>query len=795
MFRSKGGTLKYLHGKLINASVPDLILINCSGLLGKTPHRETDDVFDKFKQKAIIVRSSSDQEDQEGKSGAGEFLSVRLQANWKKSQLKTALFQILDCYEQKLGKERVQNQEIIIQVMVQDVAFSGVVFTRELNLGAPYIVVNYDDVTGSTSSVTSGSGAYSNKNLFIHRNHAEALRSDRFIRLALVIKELEIICKNTELDIEFAVDNDAKVHILQVRPITTNKSWPNNLDARIDSELIGISEVLKSKLCASKTLDGETTLFGQMPDWNPAEIIGKAPRTLASSLYQKLITDGVWAEARHEMGYNAPLNTPLMILLGGQPYIDVRASLNSFIPKNVAPETSKKLINFWLNSLKENPELHDKIEFDVAITSYRFDISEKLSKLELGGLLTKDECTQFEQKHREMTLALIKGQSNGAMDAAIQKVSILKERQKTFDSEMGIEELRSILHDCMKFGTKPFAILARHAFIAKNLLFSLTAVGVLDSKDVNNFLSSVETVASELVSDMKNVTDGILTADAFMEQYGHLRPGTYDISSLKYRDIENFFSSVEEKPTEQMLKRSQVTFSLPKKTQDKIDELLERHCFYDINSDVFFQYCAKAIAQREYSKFVFSRSISKALDLITKLGKVHGLNALELANIDITTILNVQTESVPGGLKGLLNKIVSFNVARHEVTMALKLPQLIHDLEGIFIIPHQLSEPNFITHKIAAGRTKWLSNASEVENLDKKIVFIDNADPGYDWIFSHNISALITKFGGINSHMAIRCAEFGIPAAIGCGDEFFERIKSLKKIKIDCSARLISEVL
>lgn len=214
------------------------------------------------------------------------------------------------------------------------------------------------------------------------------------------------------------------------------------------------------------------------------------------------------------MGYNAPLNTPLMILLGGQPYIDVRASLNSFIPKNVAPETSKKLINFWLNSLKENPELHDKIEFDVAITSYRFDISEKLSKLELGRLLTKDECTQFEQKHREMTLALIKGQNNGAMDAAIQKVSILKERQKNFDSEMGIEELRSILHDCIKFSTKPFAILARHAFIAENTLFSLTAVGVLDTKGANNFLSSVETVASELVSDMKNVTDGILTADA-----------------------------------------------------------------------------------------------------------------------------------------------------------------------------------------------------------------------------------------------------------------------------------------
>ena len=59
---------------------------------------------------------------------------------------------------------------------------------------------------------------------------------------------------------------------------------------------------------------------------------------------------------------------------------------------------------------------------------------------------------------------------------------------------------------------------------------------------------------------------------------------------------------------------------------------------------------------------------------------------------------------------------------------------------------------------------------------------IENADPGFDWIFSQNILALITKYGGANSHMAIRCNEFGIPAAIGCGEQRFEAIKSSKYI-------------
>ena len=56
-----------------------------------------------------------------------------------------------------------------------------------------------------------------------------------------------------------------------------------------------------------------------------------------------------------------------------------------------------------------------------------------------------------------------------------------------------------------------------------------------------------------------------------------------------------------------------------------------------------------------------------------------------------------------------------------------------------------------------------------------------------------NILGLVTKFGGINSHMAIRCSELSIPAVIGCGEQIFSDIISdqKKEIFIDCSASLI----
>ena len=74
-------------------------------------------------------------------------------------------------------------------------------------------------------------------------------------------------------------------------------------------------------------------------------------------------------------------------------------------------------------------------------------------------------------------------------------------------------------------------------------------------------------------------------------------------------------------------------------------------------------------------------------------------------------------------------------------------------------------------------------------------MLIKNADPGYDWIFSHPINGLITLYGGVASHMAIRCAEFNMPAAIGCGNLLYNKIKSSKKIILDCKNKKISKII
>ena len=76
-------------------------------------------------------------------------------------------------------------------------------------------------------------------------------------------------------------------------------------------------------------------------------------------------------------------------------------------------------------------------------------------------------------------------------------------------------------------------------------------------------------------------------------------------------------------------------------------------------------------------------------------------------------------------------------------------------------------------------------NYSQNQNLKNKIIIIESADPGYDWIFGKKISGLITMFGGANSHMAIRASELNLPAAIGIGKVKFEQLISSSHIKLD----------
>ena len=272
-----------------------------------------------------------------------------------------------------------------------------------------------------------------------------------------------------------------------------------------------------------------------------------------------------------------------------------------------------------------------------------------------------------------------------------------------------------------------------------------------------------------------------------MSKYGHLRPGTYDILSTRYDQMPDFFGS-------SMTMRSQKKMKPFEFSQDqniKVNDLLLKAGFEDFEANNLLHYIGEAIIGREYGKFIFTRSVSDILEIIAHFAEMNGLSRDEISHVPLEELIKTITDSGEINIEERLRKVSKKEKELNEISMAIRLPLLVTSPSDVYIVPFQVSHPNFITNqKITA---EYIVLDSQIENvkLNGKIVIIEGADPGYDWIFSQQIAGLITKYGGANSHMAIRSAEFKIPAAIGCGEQRFDQFLKGNKIHIDCAAGLI----
>ena len=124
------------------------------------------------------------------------------------------------------------------------------------------------------------------------------------------------------------------------------------------------------------------------------------------------------------------------------------------------------------------------------------------------------------------------------------------------------------------------------------------------------------------------------------------------------------------------------------------------------------------------------------------------------------------------------------------VTKNTTLPPLIISPEDVECFHLPEGEPNYITLKKTTSEIIQLSEKDK-NHLKGKILMIPNADPGFDWIFTHDISGFITMYGGVNSHMAIRAQELGIPAVIGAGELLYKRWEQAHTLSIDCANKKV----
>ncbi len=784
-FGTKAETLQAL--KQYDFTIPEIFYFDVARWQQEST-KIVDEIQTIFGTATLIVRSSSHAEDGGDNSMAGAFESILGVECDNKDSLKKAIDLVVASYKGDL------TDQVLVQPMLQDIKASGVIMTRCLDNGSPYYVINYDDESGRTDSVTGGTGA--SKTVFVYRGVKDTdFDSNRVRAMVSLARKLEEVFGPIPLDIEFGLDCDDRMHLFQVRRICTQEGWLPDVEARVSDRIQHVEEFVANCLRPRPAIHGSTSILGVMPDWNPAEIIGITPRPLAASLYREIITRRVWSQAREDMGYRLMPPEELMVMVAGRPYIDVRNSFNSFLPDGLSDTVGEKLIEAWLFHLSNHPELHDKVEFDVALTIHDLRFSERMNE-RYPGLLEPHEQAEFKARLLKLTNDNLNLSESGTLFKAEKAIEHLKKLQKqrnrSFEGLSAFEILcrvKTLLEECRCYGTRPFSILARHGFIAETLLRSAVEKGIISADRLVFFKRTIRTISSEIAEDFQAVLSGDMEQAQFSELYGHLRPGTYDILSPRYADRKGLFENSVHTEHEGC---SAAVFELSNQEKEGLDRLLLGNGITAVDAEGLFEYMRRAVAGREYGKYIFTQNLSDTLEGIAAWGKTFDLSREEVSHLTIHEILESLVSPIEREACEHFSMLIKRGRRLCELAESFRFNYIIRSPADVYVVPQHRSAPNFITNGRVEGEVIAIgAHSQDGSCLSGRIVCIENADPGYDWIFTKGIAGLVTKYGGTNSHMAIRCAEFGLPAAIGCGELLFERITAAPRCEINASDKIL----
>ncbi|UWF48313.1 PEP-utilizing enzyme [Pseudomonas sp. N3-W] len=771
-FSGKAGTLESLAPFLKTGRVLPLHRFTVRNWRSK-PQAILDYCVKRFGDHSLIVRSSSLSEDQDGTSGAGMYDSV---GNVRGAvALKQAIEQVIGSYGQASDFD-----EVLIQSMATGVLASGVAMTRDPETGLPYYVVDYVPGHG-TDGVTAGTGTVHSFVALKSQCSSEPLALKGLFAL---LAEVEQLTERDALDIEFAITADGPL-LFQVRPMTGQ--GVENIDPHSDLALRSVldCEVVLLEGLARKTRQPEhsfNAFLGLMPDWNPAEMIGVKPRPLAYSLYKELITDVNWASARFRYGYRDMRNKPLMYQFSGSPYICIPYSVESFIPAALPLSIVNSVVTECCEHLAAHQSLHDKIEFSIIPTCFTPQLAAMpATSIPAFNGLNAAQHALYLAELKSVTEHIISADGPFFSDLTRlprieQKVERLGSHQQ---SEDPLQRLRHALADAKVVG-EVFSGVARAAFVATAVIKSLETMQRIPAGFTDSLIGGVCTVGRKMADDFR-----ILHKEAFLRLHGHVRPGTYDLRVARYDETPDAY--FDWNTPLQRAHRDEGPRVISREIRNAVQQAFDE-CRLRVSADHFFKFLDAAVSAREKVKYLYGAFVSQALMALASWGENHHLSreALSFAKLGdfVGNLEEVRLETIR-------DKIAS-NRTRWQSTQGIRTPVIVCKPQDLQSHAIETCNPNFITRSATEAPVAVLrAEETSKRDIEGCIVLIENADPGFDWIFTHRIAGFITAYGGENSHMSIRAREFAIPAAIGVGEAKFRSLLSSTRLILDCAERRI----
>ena len=114
-----------------------------------------------------------------------------------------------------------------------------------------------------------------------------------------------------------------------------------------------------------------------------------------------------------------------------------------------------------------------------------------------------------------------------------------------------IQKIFLLVELTKRYGTLSFSGIARSAFMSQRILIDLKENNLVEKNELENFYNSLPSITKEMNRKFYNLKD----KNNLIKDYGHLRPSTYDITSLNYQEgFNSYFNYKSKKVVEKKVK-------------------------------------------------------------------------------------------------------------------------------------------------------------------------------------------------------------------------------------------------
>lgn len=701
-----------------------------------------------FTSYSLAVRSSATGEDSKEHSFAGQnstFLYVDNERD---------LFHAIDNCFNSIKKESSKSyrkhflgstEDIPMNVVIQrmiDPAFSGVYFSKDPRGKFKSWMLEYIDGVGEDLV----SGKRTPTILSEANQESPHLTKEQIKSLLEAAKRVEETYQD-DFDMEWAIDSDGEVFILQARPITT-KGSVSTLKKTAEDELAR----LKERHPLDTVWDGQT-----FAEWTVA------PSSFTRELWAKAFApEAAFDHALKKLGYlgypeDADKKESLLDSVFGKAYINLNKLGELYfgpIPYDIEPLPRPHL---KFNVVKISP----KVIFNTPLTLYRM--------LKVGLTINTNRKKFITQAEK----ALIKFSTK-------MKRPNDPEVYSTWDDETLNERIQKECHVFSHHTLKwPFILITLTETTVQTMISLLK--GIVGPEKANELLKTwsgqgIQTETYEMGQYFKKACARPELRPMFLERYGHRGPGELDLISKRWLELgEDAFYDL-----------SLEDYEKTKSKHQFIDVEKEIDDFKTFKKSILldeWRLLKNLLELREKWKMAILKPFSHIRFLLLEKAKRLGISPQEdIFWLSVEEVLNFEDKhfETMAKRKEKAKTLDSFNFSL--VTSLKEIEGVINGDEA----PSQDFTGEGLSPGLVKGTAVVITNPENTKNIEwpeNPILVAQSTDPGWTPLFIKS-KGIIVERGGVLSHCAIVAREMGIPAVSGINN-CHHRFKGGESVWVD----------